>query len=353
LPEAAVTVIGQRDVEPTDQMPLTYRERSLAVPIGTDEAIAEQVARVELRHICLRLRQDTRGCFVNIAVFDEFFTGRPTVEPLCVLQWKDWRGEPVVSFPRRGEDLQAPVAREPLAEPRAPSASDGDLFLGPARRPSQVPPAHYEASILAKDIAKEAFLGGDPFAVPRAPKAARPRLTGDELIAEWFERIAPMHAMRTVRDAGYFCLDLALTELPLRGAILHLYNASINTFLVACARGQQIESLVGTTLTATDSCLSQVMRAKHAAVIARVRTVPERYTQLGGLESVILAPLLPSSRFSGVLEFVNPEDEIPFSVDDANAFGYLAEQFSEVLEKLPLDLRPEAWREPPPRSMIT
>ncbi len=94
-------VIFQREHDPNERLPLTYREYVFTVARGVDEASGERLLRSQLDQVRASIAGARPGKFVNLAVFDVVFQGRPPVPPLATLAWKDWTGEPVVSFPRR------------------------------------------------------------------------------------------------------------------------------------------------------------------------------------------------------------------------------------------------------------
>lgn len=398
------TLLYKRELEPASDSPLTYRELAYALPIGTDEAEAERFAREQLDLVKDAIPADRRGTFVNIAVFDEIFTGKPTVPPLVVLQWKDWKGDPFVQHPRRAPialtnlgSMRPPVAMSlpppdfssggfaPSPAPM-PAAAAADMFLGPAQRPSgsgvaaaSIAPAPEGSGIAAAaspavpppamPFAPPVNGGGAapngsllPIAVPAAPvvigstdgiAAVHPsgrRVTGDELIADLFDEIHGLQYQHDAVDAGYFCLDLALSKIPARAALLHFFDIEKREFVVACTRGAGVEQLLLVRHPGADACLNQATRTKQAVVISRVDPVPQRFGYTDGLDSAVLAPLWPHGRFVGVIEVINPSDGRPFTVDDANAFTYIAEQLAEyigsrgiVLETARLSRRP-----PPP-----
>ena len=111
-------VLIAREQEATPEVPLTYREYAFSVPAGTSEDAAAQVLLVQYARIKRKLEAVPAGKLVNLAAFDVVFQGRPSVLPVATLTWKDWRGEPSTSFPRRPKDAPAPVAAPaPLAAP--------------------------------------------------------------------------------------------------------------------------------------------------------------------------------------------------------------------------------------------
>jgi hypothetical protein len=118
----AVKLLTAREQNPNDASPLTYREYAFAVPPGTPEETAADVLRAQLRYVEAHIATAKTGKLVNLAVFDVEFTGKPPKPPLATLTWKDWKGEPVVAFPRRGgtpSKPPRPPSQAPAADPRA------------------------------------------------------------------------------------------------------------------------------------------------------------------------------------------------------------------------------------------
>ena len=83
-------VVSERSQAPSDSSPITYREMALAVAEGTSEGDAEAIARAE----CEVMRASLRGLagqFIQLAIFDHEFSGKPKRPPLAALTFKDWQ----------------------------------------------------------------------------------------------------------------------------------------------------------------------------------------------------------------------------------------------------------------------
>jgi hypothetical protein len=123
-----VKVLAAREQDPTEASPLTYREYSFWVPMGTTEEIASDVLKAQLKIVDAHLEGAKMGKLVNLAAFDVEFTGKPPSPPLATLTWKDWKGEPVIGFPRRGaapRQIKPPSgAPQPLRQPPAAALRD-------------------------------------------------------------------------------------------------------------------------------------------------------------------------------------------------------------------------------------
>jgi hypothetical protein len=131
-------IIFKREQERTSALPVTYREYVYLVPPGITEADAETLLHAQIDLVRTSLARVPPGKLVNLAVFDVAFQGKPPVPPVATLAWKDWRGDPVVGFPRRA---QAATGAAPASFPppiTAPSAPPPPMVQAPASVP---PPA--------------------------------------------------------------------------------------------------------------------------------------------------------------------------------------------------------------------
>ncbi|MEZ4327102.1 MAG: GAF domain-containing protein [Polyangiales bacterium] len=120
LTEVDVELLLSRDAEPNEENPLRYRERAYVVPPTLSAAEAEAVARGELAALQAELEPFPTGKYVSIAVFDHAWDEHPARPPVVTLDWKDWHGEPVVTFP-----LQKDTGR-PLSVAPAPAMDQGE-----------------------------------------------------------------------------------------------------------------------------------------------------------------------------------------------------------------------------------
>ncbi|MFK7988881.1 MAG: hypothetical protein AB8I08_22875, partial [Sandaracinaceae bacterium] len=112
-------LLHERDEEPSDASPLRYRERVYVVPSDASEPELEAILMARFEELHAELSAFPKGKLVNMALFDHKWTGRPERPPRITLQWKDWRGEPIVSRPSDGT---APSTEsQPPAQPQPPA----------------------------------------------------------------------------------------------------------------------------------------------------------------------------------------------------------------------------------------
>ena len=93
------TVLRKRQEEPTPESPITYREIAYVVDPGVTRGSVEALLWASFRDLSRELADRPGQKFVQLAVFDHKFQKRPERAPLGTLAWKDWRGNPVLSFP--------------------------------------------------------------------------------------------------------------------------------------------------------------------------------------------------------------------------------------------------------------
>jgi hypothetical protein len=114
--------LSRRLEPPTAQSPLLYCEVAYVVGVGLARAEVERILLQRFGEVCGTLEAHAAPKFVQLAVFDHQFAGRPERLPLATLAWKDWRGVPVVAFPLFGEPTPVPSS----LPPSAPSWSTSD-----------------------------------------------------------------------------------------------------------------------------------------------------------------------------------------------------------------------------------
>lgn len=372
-------IIFKREQDATDAMPLTYREYVYLVPPGTTDAAAETLLATQLELVKTSLERVAAGKLVNLGVFDVAFQGRPPVPPLATVQWKDWRGAPVFTFPRRpAAPVAAPVqpvvqvvapvpvappapvvvqAPAPVAPPPpapaavpAPVAFPAPPVAPPAPAPAQpvpviavAPPAPPPPAPVAAP--PPAMPANRPPSAGQIPTAPRARLRSEDLIADLFEAMHDLHFVRDAVEGGDFCLALAMEKLPSQFGIVHLYDIDKREFLVTSVRGAGTTKLLLRRHPENDAVLLAAMRNRNALVIADASQSEaaglERYALIGGARSLIVAPVLQHGRFLGAIEILNPLDGQPFIEPEGNALSYIAEQFAEYISSHGIVTDPE------------
>lgn len=160
----------------------------------------------------------------------------------------------------------------------------------------------------------------------------RGRTGGDELISSLFESMHDLHFLRDALDGGQFCLALATEVLPSRAAMVHFFDIDKREWVVACTRGKDTTRLLTLRSPEGDETLREAARRRRALVVPNAANASaQRYQSLGGVKSLIVAPIMQAGRALGAFEIINPLDGQPFTDDEANAMTYIAEQYAEYL----------------------
>jgi hypothetical protein len=388
-PPVAPKVLFKREQDRTPALPLTYREYVYLVQPGTTEAAAEALLRGQLERVQTSLGNVPAGKLVNLAVFDKPFEGKPATPPLATLEWKDWRGAEVVSFPRQAVTATgAPAAGAPTAvapsavatteaataSESAPSADAPEGAIATAS-PEAVAAASTAASSPvapapqatgAVSIAPEVSLQADPFAAPKPPAAeaaaaapsssqrrpssprwreAGTRLRGEDLLADLFEAMHDLHFLHDAIDGGNFCLAQLMERVPCQVGLVHVFDIDRREFVIANAVGATTNGLLLRRHPESEPMLSRAMRGRKAIVLAQATDSDaasvERYLAVGGAASVIVGPVMQAGRFLGAIELLNPLDGQPFTDVEANAVNYIAEQLAEFISSRGIVTDPE------------
>jgi GAF domain-containing protein len=125
-----------------------------------------------------------------------------------------------------------------------------------------------------------------------------------------------------------------MEKLPSQAGMVHLYDINSREFLVSSVRGPSTGKLLMRRHPETDELLSAAMRKRRTVVLDKNASEPqaiERFAALGGVQSMMIAPVMQSGRFLGAIELVNPLDGQPFTEAEGNALSYIAEQFAEFV----------------------
>jgi GAF domain-containing protein len=127
-------------------VPILYREYAMAFDANLSPRELERYARAIWEQVRTNIGHRPPGKFVQVALFDHRFSGKPERAPAAVLAWKDWRGDPVIRI-RTTKAAVSEVPPEGETAKAAPAAVRGDAPdsgwpLGPI---SSLPPASAEA----------------------------------------------------------------------------------------------------------------------------------------------------------------------------------------------------------------
>ena len=271
----------ERHEEPTDKNPLTYRERVFLVPKGS---APEEIAG-KLREVLVGVQNDLenapKGKLVNLAAFDHRWEGRPLHPPLVILQWKDWRGDPQVAFPK------AVVS---------------------------VPPA-----------------------------GSGPDVEQDKL-ANAFEALHDLFFLSSPVEGLQFVIDLLQDVVPAEAYSTCLYDIDTNELRFVVLTGPQAEQRKGQAVPLTSGLMGHAARTEEKMLVVSDVASDERYDPAvdgrNGLQArnMLVRSLISEGRLIGVLQLINRVNQTQFSRDDINLVNYVAKQLSYFLHSSRLGL---------------
>ena len=381
-------LLTSREQNPNDASPLTYREYAFAVPESTSEESAAEVLRAQLRYVEAHIATAKTGKLVNLAVFDVEFTGKPPRAPLATLTWKDWKGEPILGFPRRGGAQSKP--------PRPPSQNPGSMGAPPASipqappvpqnlQPAPPPPAvQYVAPVVqaavvappapaAPQHVQPAFPlpqtfqpagnpfqqapAGNPFQQQQqAPVVQAAVHAPPPAAAHAFAPVAPPEptfaeappAPRKQPSSSNHAVEGGMVKTPsgryVRGRvsgdelITSLFESMHDLHFLrdALDGGQFCLALATEVLPSRAAIIHFFDIEKREWVVActRGKEMGRLLTMRAPESDEVLrdsAPIMQAGRALGALEIINPLDGMPFTEDEGNAMTYIAEQYAEYL----------------------
>jgi hypothetical protein len=375
LPPAEL--LFQREEDPSQTSPLTFRETVWIVPSGTSSDAAVRLLIGMFEGVKAALAGAKPGKLVNMAIFDHRFQGKPQGPPLATLTWKDWKdqgqgpdirrlGDPPASeqssagmypvplapgFPPPSV-MPVPVPSPPVQMPAPPSPAAGPA---PGEVAASVAPAPVAAAPLAMPVPVAAPPSAEappaePSAEPPpprtpAPSAPRIRLSGVELITDLFEAMHDLHFLHDPLEGADFILHLVMEKLPSTVGLVHFYDIDAREFVVVRAVGPGGAKALQIRTNEKESLIAEAMRSRRAVVIDDAtkdsRAQSGRWALIGSCRSLVCAPVEQGGRFLGLLEVSNPRDGGPFHESDGHALTYMGEQFAEFLASRGLVLDPD------------
>jgi hypothetical protein len=276
-----VRMLRSHDEDPSADNPLRYRERIVLVPEGTSRRQAEAVVRAVFDKLRRELEPAPPGKFLNLSVFDHPWEQEPLRPPLVTLQWKDWRGDPQVTFP---ESAPPKAAAHAPAPPRPQPAADDD-----------------------------------------------PRL------AHAFDACQDLPFLASTTEAMDFVVRL-LGELVACDAVTGMITTSGGDLLqVAAATGSGSEAMQGQSLPAREGLCAAaaasprgILRVDDATADGRFVAAREGRPGLG-VRSVLYATMTRGAGPVGMLQLLNRHEGGGFTESDAEVAAYVAGAAAEVI----------------------
>jgi hypothetical protein len=324
------SLLRKRQEEPTPESPITYREVAYVVDPGVSRGSVEALLWASFRDLSRELADRPGQKFVQLAVFDHKFDKKPERAPLGTLAWKDWRGNPVLTFPLFDGTAPArasmpapsikPVAvvqisssNPPAAPASAAPAASGSVAplpasvvaaLAAAPAPVETAPVTMAAPVVVavppaaesvppapqvvaltpspqaepepKSDAQAVAIPLTREKTPSQPSSARsskPRLpairrrAGEDLIGELFETMHDLHFMQGVADGAEFMLAAVESIVPCDGVLIHVFDINTRQFVVVRAKGPGTMQVLLHRTPDTEPFFNAVMRRPGSVAI--------------------------------------------------------------------------------------
>jgi len=363
-------VHSSREENSTSSSPLTYREFVYVVAEGTTETAAKALLLDRLDNLVKGLGA-AQNKFVQLAVFDHAYQGRPQRKALATLAWKEWRGETVIGYPGREgnaakEEVIKPEAVKP--EPVKETPAPAPVAATPAPAKASVTPPPARASVPAP-AAKPSTPAPAPAAAatPAPPKASPsipapaakgssssiakasvppPRVkTADEVMAELSGAVTDLGFLSNALEGADFVVTLVKEKFPSEAILVWFHDPDKRELVLVRQTG-------GT----TDQHLSRIsdktglaqaaLRSQRAVVIPDATRDPranEARWKTMGIEpkSVVVAPVMHSGKPYGLLEILNPKSGGRYGTVENNGLTYLGQQLAEFLASNGVVLDPD------------
>lgn len=331
-------VVRRREVEPTEETPLVYREVAYAVPAGCSQSQVEGLLLQELTRIKQSLADRAPGKLVQLAAFDHAFERRPSRAPLGTLIWKDWRGEPQLQFPPAGTPATSLRPPDVSMPPRpAPSEKTSDASSAVASAP-QASEETTRPRAVAESPKEEATAD-----VPSRP--LRRRSPEVDLIGELFETMHELHFLQDIVAGADFVMSVLEETIPSRLVFVHVFDINTRDFVLVRQSGASDEVLLQR-VPDTDPLLDQVMHLGRVSVddaSKDERFKNGRWATTGSAPgSVLCGAVRQGGRYLGLIELADPLGKQPYFETEANALEYICGQFAEFIANRPIVIDAEA-----------
>lgn len=320
------TLLSQRDIDPTPDSPLLYRERSYAVSPNIDASVAEQQLKNAFEMLRASLATKPRGKYLNLAVFDHVWKAQPERPPLVTLQWKDWIAEPTIGY-------GALVARKPSVPPPTPARA-----VAPSVAPASAAPAAVVAQVSQPPRPPEPSIRNrsQPPASPfRSTEAATSE--HDMRLASMFEDMQDLQLLKTPAEGLHFATQLLKKSIACEAIGAYLYDIDENKFRLVAAEGEHAEKHTGEAV-ATDTGLFQAASVlideslSIDPVASDARYVASSDAHLHpDPRNMVLMSLNYDNALLGIIQLVNRKDAPAFDDNDRNVVAYVGRQLSKFI----------------------
>jgi hypothetical protein len=359
-----LSFISRRSEEPKEGTPIAYREYAFAVEPGLTPKDLDRYVRATWEQVRTALASRSPGKFVQIALFDHHFTGRPERPPVAVLAWKDWRGDPVIQIRDAAAPPPAAIAALTAIAAMAAVAERPAVAPEPIVAATAAPIAPPAVSFPASKPVAHGFPEPPVSASPRAPgqgpilrTTSRPlapvetasgrRSPSEDLISELFEEMHQLCFMPDIVTGAEYVLNVLGRVLPCEGVLVHVFDINTRQFIVVRAVGPTSQNALLHRTPDTFALFRETFRR------ARTLSFPNadaeegfhdgRWERLGVAPRIALCGAVQQGgRYLGVIELANPRGGEAFHDSEINAVDYICEQFADFVASRPIVLDDDA-----------
>lgn len=343
-------VHSSREENASSSSPLTYREFVYVVSEGTTEDAAKALLLECLDNVTKGLG-NAQHKFVQMAVFDHAYQGRPQRKPIATLAWKDWRGEPVVVFPGRPDE---PAKEEPAPAKETPAPAAVSKSTPPPARAvaTPAPPrASVPAPAVARTPAPAAPVAPKPVSATTPPPSSvaksgsssslkasvpPPRVkTADEVMAELSNAITDLGFLGNTLEGADYIMGLVKEKFPSEVILLWFHDPDKRELVLARQVGGSVDQHL-TRISDKTGLAQAALRSQRAVVIPDASRDPranEARWKAMGVEpkSIVVAPVMHSGKPYGLLEILNPKAGGRYGTVENNGLTYLGQQLAEFI----------------------
>lgn len=268
---------------------------------------------------------------------DKTIPGKPAFVP------SEAKTQPMMAIPQPKLD---PVVQLAMVSEVTPSAAGGSTGAGipinaaptpllrderPSERGSAPPLGHHHRAEAVVELERPTRPIVGPIGRPKATKSEREAL--EDVLAEVFERVDYVNREKSVEQAMYFLLDLALEKIPAEsGSVLHADSGSGDLSFYA-ARGPKASELLAAKLVIPHGtgivgfCTMEGVSVALSDVQKDERFYPAVSQRLKyATRNVLTAPMMTHGRAFGCFQVLNKKDGKPFSAYEMGLLSYLAHQ---------------------------
>jgi hypothetical protein len=174
-----------------------------------------------------------------------------------------------------------------------------------------------------------------------SPPSSQRVLASEELIGALFERMHELAYAASVAAGADFVLALLVEHIPCDGALMHVFDAEADEFIVLRASGPRSKEVLGRRMPAARSHLREVLRGRAALELgpSDVGRSLGQWPALGlAPRNVVASPVQRDERSLGAIELCRSTDRTEFNPGQVSALEYVCEQFADFVADRPVEL---------------